>query len=81
MKQIKNQINNVQIRKSGEISSRVFEGHNNYVRHDGCHINTTAAEMAMTTMILCPYEQNALSHWKYVLYYWDKCVNMVIQSQ
>ena len=47
LKHLKDRSHNVQNRRSGEISSRIFETYNNYVRPHGLGICNTATEMAM----------------------------------
>ena len=62
MKHFKDRLHNAQNRKSGEISSRIFETYENVVRPNSCHIFNTAADMVVSTMFQCTYKQHGISH-------------------
>ena len=62
LKHPKDIIHNAQNRKSGEISSRIFETYENVVRPNSCHIFNTAADMVVSTMFQCTYKQHGISH-------------------
>ena len=81
-KKIKDQIQNTQNRRSGEISNLVYEAYKNTVMPNGRHIYTKAYDMAKTAM--CAYSQSyhALPHWKFELRCCSKCpcVNLPYQE-
>ena len=54
-------------KRSGELSSRLFETYKNSVRPHGCHIYNSAADMAMSTMCPCPSKHHGPPQWKFLL--------------
>ena len=72
LKQLKDQIQNAQNRRYGEISGRVFEMHKYSVRPHGCHIYNIATEMDMETMCNCSSTGHGLTNRKIVLRCCDK---------
>ena len=67
LKNLKDRSQKAQNRRSGEISSRLFQTYKNYIRPHGCHIYNFAADMAMAKMCPCPSQNHGLPHWKCVL--------------
>ena len=81
LKQLKDQIQNAQNWRSGEIVSSIFETYKNYVRPHGCHIHNTVADMAMAKMFPCISTHRGQPHWKCVLRCCDKLLSIFIPSQ
>ena len=81
LKQLKYRRHNAQNRRSGEISSCIFEMNNNTVRPHGCHIYITATDMDTATIFPCPYTHHGPLQWKCVLLCCDKCPIIVILMQ
>ena len=81
VKHLKDRSHNAQNRRSGEISSRIFETYNNYVRPHGCHIYNTGADMSMATMCPCTSKHHGIPHCKFVLCCSDKFPIIVLPSQ
>ena len=77
-KHLKDRSNNAQNRRSGELSSRLFETYKNYLRTHGCHIYNYAADMAISKMCPGPSQYHGLPHWKYVLRCCEKCPGISI---
>ena len=71
----------MQNRKSGEISSRIFETYKNAVQPHGCNIYNTAADMAVSKMCPCTSEHHGIPHWKCVLRCCDNFPIIVLPSQ
>ena len=67
IKKTKNQINNVQNRRTGEIENRILETYTKSVMRHGHHIYKTASSIDMETMCAYPPYQHALPHCKCVL--------------
>ena len=55
MKNINDKIQNAQNRRSGELSSRFYETNKNSAKPHGCHINFTAAYIAILKCVLVPH--------------------------
>ena len=68
----KDQIHNSQNRRSGEITSCIFETCNNYVIPHGVHVYQKEYYMDIATMCDYPLTHHALPHWRCVL---RCCVN------
>ena len=66
IKHFKDRSQNSQNRRSGELSSHIFEICKNVLRPYGCHTYNYAADMAMEKMYPCPSQHHGLSHWKCV---------------
>ena len=81
LKHLKDRSQNSQNRRSGEISSCIFETYNNALGTHGFHIYNTAAEMALAKMRPCTSKHNGLSNWKFVLRCCYKCPSIVLTSQ
>ena len=78
---LKDRSNNAQNRRSGELSSHLFETYKNSVRPHGCHIYNSAADMDMVKMCPCPSQKNGLPQCKCVLSCCDKCPVISISHQ
>ena len=72
---------NVQNRRSGEISSCIFETYKNSVVPHGCHIYNTTADMSMAKMCTCTSKYHGLTHWKCVLCCCDRLSSILLPSQ
>ena len=75
---LKYRSHNAQNRRSGEISSCIFETYNNAVVNHGCHIYNTAADMAMEKMSPCTYENHGIPQCKCVLCCFEKCPSIFL---
>ena len=80
LKHLKDRSQNSQNRRSGEISSCIFERYNNTVRPHGCHIHNTYTGMDMVTMCNCTSTHHGIPHWKLVLSCCEKCPSIAILS-
>ena len=58
---------NLQNRRYGEKSNRLFDKYKNSVMPHGSHTYPTAPDMTMATMRAYPPSQHEFTHWKYVL--------------
>ena len=81
LKHLKYRSHNAQKRRSGKISSRIFETFKNAVQPHGCHIQDNAADMAMATMCTCTYKNHGIPHRKCVFRFCDKCPSIALPSQ
>ena len=81
MKHLKDRSHNAQNRKSGEISSHIFETYNISIQPHVCHIYNTATDIAMATIFTCTSKNHWILHCKYVLCCCDKCPIIVLLSQ
>ena len=81
IKKIKDQSQNEQNRRYGEMEIYIFETYNNSVIPHILHIYQTASEMVTTKICTYPPYQHALPHWKYVLRYCEKFPHIDIPSQ
>ena len=66
LKHLKDRSHNSKNRRSGEISSCIFETYNISVRPHACHIYNTAADVTMPTMCPCTSKRHRLRHCKCV---------------
>ena len=80
-KNLKDRSHNAQNRRSGEISSRIFENCMNAVIPHGYHVYSTSADMAMETIFPWTSKQHGLTHWKCLLCCCDKCPSIFLPSQ
>ena len=78
LKHLKYRSHNAQNRRSGEISSHIFETYKNAVRPHGCHIYNTDVDMDM--VIMCPYtyKHHGILNWICVLSCFDKLPSTVL---
>ena len=81
LKHLKDRIQNAQNRRSGELSSRLFETYKNAVRPHVCHIYNSAADMATEKMFPCTSQHHGIPHWKFLLCCCDKCPGISIPNQ
>ena len=54
-------------RRSGELSSSLFETYKNDVRPHGCHIYNFYVDINTETMCQCTSQHHGLLHWEFVL--------------
>ena len=81
LKKLKDQIHSSHNRRSGEITSCMFETYKNIVLVNGHHIHKTATFMVMSIMLYFPSDKNDMHHWKYLLHCCEKCPIIVILGQ
>ena len=62
LKHLKDRSHIAQNRKSGEISSPIFETYNNSVRCHACNLYNTSADMYISTMCPCTSETCGIPH-------------------
>ena len=60
---------NDQSRRSDEKAHYIYTAYKNTVMPHGRHIYAKASDMANAKMCTYPHYDNALSHWKYSLWY------------
>ena len=81
LKHLKYRIHNAQNRRSGEISSCIFETYNNAVQPHGCHIYNTAADMTMGKMYPCISKHHGFLHCKFLLRCCENFPSIVLPSK
>ena len=81
LKHLKDRSHNAQYRRSGEISSHIFETYKNSVRPHDCNIYNTAADMDMEIFFPCNSKHRGLPKWKCVLRCFDKGPSIFLPSQ
>ena len=67
LEQIRDKIQNVQSRRSGEKTHHIYTTYKNTVMPHGCHIFSKASDMENATMCTYPQSDHALPHWKFLL--------------
>ena len=72
LKQLKDQIQNAQNRRSSVISSQNLETYKNDVKPHGCFIHNTATDMSISKICPCTSTKHGLPHCKVVLCCCDK---------
>ena len=72
LKNHKDRSKNAPHRRSGKISSHIFETYKNSVQPHGCHIYNTVSDISVAKMCCCTSEHHDLPYWKYVLLCCDK---------
>ena len=82
LKKIKYQSQNAQNRRSVEKSYHIYETHKNKVMPHGRHIYSKAADMEQSTLCIYLQSDNALTHWKCLLWccYECPCINLPDQE-
>ena len=70
----------MQKRRSGDISSYIFETYKNDVQQHSFHSYNTTADMDMETMCNCTSKNHEIPHWKYVFRCCDKYPSIVLPS-
>ena len=72
MKHLKDRSHNAKNRRSGEISSCIFEIYNNYVGPHRFYIYNITTDMAMAKKIPCTSKRHWILHWKCMFNCCDK---------
>ena len=80
MKHFREKSHNTKNRKSGELSSCLYETYKNVLKLHACHIHCTAADMDMAKMCPCPLQHNGIPHWKCILRCCKKLSSLIISS-
>ena len=81
LKKLKDQSQNVQIRRSGEKAHHIYTTYKNTVMPHGNHIYAKASDMANAPMCTYPKSEHALPNWKCVLRCCADCPCMNITDQ
>ena len=76
LKHLKDRSHNAKIRRSGEISSRIFETYKNSVQPYWCHCRHVHGKMCP-----CTSKYHALQHYKCVLRCYGKFPSIALPSQ
>ena len=81
LKHLKDISHNAQNRRSGELSSHLFETYKNAVRPHGCNIYNSASDMAMAKTCPCTSQHHGIPHWKFILLFCEKYPGIIITHQ
>ena len=73
MKKLKDKIQNIQIRRSGEKANHIYEKYKNTVISHGYHIYANASDIANARMCTYTQSDHALPHWKHIFRCWSEC--------
>ena len=81
LKHLKNRSHNAQNRRSGEISSRIFETYSNDVWPHGFHFYNTTSKIYMAKFCPCTSKYHGLLQCKCFARCCDKCPSIFLPSQ